>query len=53
MPSFTQYFELYRNIAVALLTESMTERSQQGEHALKDMLFRLVGALQVSNKHMR
>mmetsp|Transcript_26109 Transcript_26109/g.57041 ORF Transcript_26109/g.57041 Transcript_26109/m.57041 type:complete len:1764 (+) Transcript_26109:195-5486(+) len=42
------YFELYRGIALGILTASSSERTADGEKALKDMMFRLVNALQVS-----
>lgn len=41
------YFDLYRNIAIGVLSSSHTERSGEGEVALKDMMFRLVNILQV------
>ena len=46
MPT-TAYFDLYRNIAIGVLSSSYTERSGEGEVALKDMMFRLVNILQV------
>ena len=41
------YFQLYRDIAGGVLSSSSRERSAEAEKSLKDMMFRLVNALQV------
>lgn len=45
IPGQPQYFELYRNIALGVLTANSAERSAPAEKSLRDMMYRLVNVL--------
>eukprot|EP00798_Chlamydomonas_sp_ICE-L_P014195 gene14195-20165_t len=43
-----QYFDLYRNIAIGILSAAHNERNTEGEKGLKGMLFKLLNVLGTS-----